>query len=380
MTPPREPVDLDALRRAVEAAARPHQASGAQIAVTARGVTARRSEIAPAGFRAIEDVLSASPVRVLDFNHGPQDLAESYFDGERYRDDYAGAVGAGGAPVFRVDHHHPCAALRAASTTPLVRRWLLGLHRAGARQTLSVVASGRYLVNHWDVDILFAQHLADAALDAAYLEGAGEVLAAAALRNDYLLAPPSALRERALDAYFAGLGLEDAITRGEVSFDEALARWVPAIGRLVLSEPAPPAERARLGSWRDGAARAERDQLDEIDRWATQGRLKLERGGRLAVLDAPRRIDNAVLFLYLRERLPLEGRRVQLLHYPDRGGRRVYKLRSHGGLDLHPAFEMLRVRLPNAGFGGRSTAGGSRPTEPCIEEVRRVLEGLLDGP
>ena len=118
-------------------------------------------------------------------------------------------------------------------------------------------------------------------------------------------------------------------------------------------------------------------QLDEIGEWVAAGRLEVAGDGRLAILDAPRRIDNATLFLYVRERRPFGGAGIQLLHYAAEDGRRVYKLRAHGSLDLHPLYETLADRLPAAGFGGRSAAGGSRPTEPCLPVVRDAVLELL---
>src|SRR5262249_12950569 len=90
-------------------------------------------------------------------------------------------------------------------------------------------------------------------------------------------------------------------------------------------------------------------------------RLTRHDGGRVALLDAPRKIDNGDFFLYftLRSERPV----IQVLRYPGGEsfpGRFMYKIRAHGGFDLNPLFRRLRAEFPGAQFGGRSAAGGSR--------------------
>ena len=115
-----------------------------------------------------------------------------------------------------------------------------------------------------------------------------------------------------------------------------------------------------------GGESQERDEekaaLDRIEAWRAEGRMDVEANGRFVILRAPERIDNALLFLYVRDRLALGGPRVQLLCYPDRRGtdaQRTYKLRSHGGLDLELVYRQLRERVPEA-HAGTSRAAPAR--------------------
>jgi hypothetical protein len=105
--------------------------------------------------------------------------------------------------------------------------------------------------------------------------------------------------------------------------------------------------------------------------------MSLDLGARLVSLDAPERIDATNLYTYLVNHLPVEGPRLQLLAYPAGDHKVTYKLRSHGGFDLHPVFERLGKELPEVQFGGRSLAGGSRPTSPCTDAILAILREAL---
>lgn len=369
----------------VAAAIAPFASAGSPFELTDAGFCGRRSQIENDGFRAIETLLAATgrPVWTFDFNHAPADLAENVHDGDRFAADYRGATGAAGGTVFRVDHHYDVAALKRDSTTPMVRRWLLGLHDAGETALLKTIASGRYLTNHWDVDIMFSQHLASRATDRSYLDRVGRFLAAAALRNDYVEPPPAEDEPWASRAFYAGLGLEDAITAGEVTYAEAQSKWIPALGAWILSGERADANGddpavATLKAWADDAERDERRGLDRIAAWAEQGLLVVEQGGAFVRLDAPEKIDNAVLYLYVKLRVPGPRNRVQLLAYPYEDRDTVqYKVRAHGDVNLNPLYASLNERLPEAGFGGRAAAGGSRPVLPNHDIVRDAVRSLV---
>ncbi|MFC1707248.1 hypothetical protein ACFL59_10625 [Planctomycetota bacterium] len=352
---------------------------GAFFEYTERGLCARRSQLPREGFRIAERLLSGQPLWVFDFCTGPADLSDNVHDGKSFRAGYEGVPGPLGASIYRVDHHHPIPALARDSTTPLVRRWLLSLHERGRDDVLADVSRGRYLANHWDADILFAHHLAANAIERPYVDTAGAVLAAAALRNDHLEPAPPAFEPAASSAYYSVLGLERAITRGETSYRDAQVEWLPALAEWALSgrkQPRGALER-RVAQWESEARGAEESVLQRIALWCKEGRLHTDHDGRVLVLSATERIDNACFFLYVRKEMPLAGPRIQLLTYPSGGDLVTYKIRSHGGLDLHPLFLALNEKFPQTGFGGRATAGGSRPTEPCTEGVVAVLRSTL---
>lgn len=135
-----------------------------------------------------------------------------------------------------------------------------------------------------------------------------------------------------------------------------------------------------LERWEGGARAKEAATLAAIDAWAAEGRLAAHLAGRLVTLDAPRKIDNADLFLFLAHSdcPPV----VQLLAYPAEAGPGVvYKLRAHGGFDLNPLFTALRARFPESGFGGRSAAGGSKPMAPIDRGIMVALvEEAINAP
>jgi hypothetical protein len=155
-----------------------------QVELSERGVVIHRMLLSQKDYRSIERLLSNRPLWVFDFSISPADLADNVHNGTELNPTYCGVIGPRGAPIFRVDHHYDVAALARESTTPLVRRWLLGLHEARLSAVLSTVSKGRYFANHWDVDIMLSHHLASMALDQAYLKTVGAWLADAALHND----------------------------------------------------------------------------------------------------------------------------------------------------------------------------------------------------
>jgi len=73
---------------------------------------------------------------------------------------------------------------------------------------------------------------------------------------------------------------------------------------------------------------------------------------------------------------------VQILERPggDDTGTVLYKLRSWGrGDSLGAIFEALNEEMPEARFGGRATAGGSKAIAPCVDAVTRIVRRVLDG-
>lgn len=351
----------------------PHLSPGATFELGPQGFCAHRRGLAPEGYRLVERALSTHPVCIFDFNIEPElDLAENIHNGERFQPLYAGVPGEHGAPLFRVDHHYDIPALARDSTTPMTLRWLRALHRAGHHATLEALDSARYLANHWDVDILFSLHLADRALEPEILNAAGPAMAAAALFNDYLAPPPPEIEDAALNAFYAGLALEDALDRGEMTFSHAFERWLPALS-LWLAGRAAPDDARNLRDWAD-AGRAEAAEVQErIHSWRDGMRFLAD--GALCFLEAPEKIDNSSLYLYLARHRPMT--RLQLLTYPVGRDQVIYKIRSHGGLNINPLLNTLGERFPESRFGGRAAAGGSQAMKPETEVVLNVALEFL---
>jgi len=356
---------------------------GAPFEVDPLGIRCYRERASASQLRQLEELLLAcGPVRILDFRIEARDLAENIVSAESRDPAAYEGVPKGGARVFRIDHHFDLEALEGESTTPLVLRWVRAQRERGRTDLVGEFAAARYLADHADPDIFFANHVArEAARDGVVDSPLADWLAAAAVRNDYIRLPRGEEEPHASRLYYAGIGLEEAILRGDLRFADALRDVAPAFGAwLAGSADAGLAERLdRL----EGASRErEAEVLRDIESWRREGRLTFHEGGRIAFLDAPRKIDNADLFLYFA--LRPDPPEVQVLSYrranrpwlPE-GEIRTYKIRARGGVNLNPVFERLRARWPEAGFGGRSAAGGSRT--PVAGISRDALIGAIAG-
>jgi hypothetical protein len=360
--------------------------SGAVYELSASGLYCRREVARTERLIACEEaLLRDGSLRVFDFQmRRPADLAENIIAREDADPaSYRGAERPGGARVFRVDHHHPLRRLSRESTTPLVVAWLRSLWRAGETACLEQVAAARYLADHCDQDIVLAHHLARSATDRGYIEGpVPDRLAAACIRNDYIEPPPADLEPDAGRVYYACLGVEEAIEAGELRFVEALSAWLPQLGPWLRGE-APAATSARFDAWERGMRCKEGATLGRIGGWIDAGRWREAAGGKVIMLEAPEKIDNADLYLYVvREATAGRSRpTVQLLGFPSGGaGGVTWKVRSHGGWDIMPLLGRLNERFADAGFGGRTAAGGSRPgveIDPAqlLAEVAAAVEG-----
>lgn len=354
----------------------PHQAC-------AEGLFCPREGVTPEQLVRLESaLLQSGSLLVLDFQLGrPEDLTENAVpapgsDPAAYR-----GVRRGDHRVFRVDHHHPLPELAETSTTPMVLRWLRGLWAAGEQVLLSEVARARYLADHCDPDILLSQHLAGSAEDREYLHGPmGAWLSAAAIRNDYIRLAPPELQPQADRIFYASLGIEEAIEEGAISFEEALLRWLPSLHPW-LQGRAGAEEATRLDHWEGSRRSHEEATLARIRAWREEGRWQSLAGGRLVFLDAPEKIDNAELFLYVaRESEGGSPPAVQVLRFPSNGGATsTFKLRSHAGYDLGPLYPLLNARFPGARFGGRAAAGGSRPTDgvAAADLLETLVQALM---
>jgi hypothetical protein len=338
---------------------------GAAFELSDLGLYCRRDTVAPGALKRAEAALCAhGPVRVLDFKHDASSLIENIIPAEGASiGDYEGVVAPSGHRVFRVDHHYELPSLRDTSSTPLVLRWIRALHDRGRTRLLEELARSRYLADHADTDILLSNYIAGQAASDVVLQGPlREWLCAAALRNDYIVLPQPRDEPYASRIYYACVGIEDAILDGKLTFEEAQRAILPQLRAWVTGDVRglDPEIGRRLDAW-EAEKRAEEDAtLRMIDRWVSQGRMRWELGGRAAILDAEKKIDNADLYLYFLRK----GRRpvVQALMYPERdNGTCVVKLRSHGGFNLYPLFERLNRLIPGAAFDGRAAAGGSRP-------------------
>jgi hypothetical protein len=378
-TEPAEPIPAS-LRAALERALVP-----APFEISDLGLYCPREGATAAAIREAERILlREGSLRTLDFNLGAEDLLENAVRGNG--DDlrlYEGAPRPGGVRVFRVDHHYDVRALAAESATPLVLRWLRALHAAGRRDILAEVARSRFLADHCDADILLANHLALCAEDAPYLfSPTADALAAAALRNDYVLSPPPEREPWASKAFYACLGIDTDVRARRLPFHEALRTWLASLGPWLEGRAGAEVAR-RLDAWEARARAREAAHLAAIEGWIGEGRLARCLGGRAIFLDAPRKIDNAEFFLFVLRRPREERPVVQVLRYPEQAApqRFVYKVRAHGGFDLHPLLSRLQAEFPEAGFAGRSAALGSRPTAPIDPEaLMATIEKALGAP
>jgi hypothetical protein len=366
--------------------AAPHQ-------LTRHGLYCHREGIPPstnvdALFREAERLLLArGDVRVLDFNTGPGSQAENVIPTEEASlSSYVGVDQPAGSRLFRVDHHHDLKRLAQESTTPLALAWLRAMCREGREDVLLGFTRARYLADHCDADILLANALASRADDAGFVLGRfAEVMAAAALRNDYVVAPPVGLEPEATRVFRACVGLERAVRAGEVSFDDATRRWVVAMEGWCQGR-AGEEEARRLAGWEAEARDKEAEALAKMTAWSLMGRVSRRAEGRVVVLEAPSKVDNSDLFLWVGANVTPPPS-VQVLTYP-RGGdgslHLVMKVRAHGGFDLNPVFTRLQERFPGAGFRGRAAAGGCPSLahddrEPVLREVEAVLRAKGDG-
>ena len=351
--------------------------------LTDRGLYCHRNKASKRALRAAEEVLLRhGAVRVIDFTHDKTLLHQNAVprDGADPAG-YEGFAGPAGHRLFRADHHYEVPSLASTSSTPLVLQWLQGLWQRGRANLLREVAGSRYLADHADTDILLANYLAANALDEALVRGpAASWLAAAALRNDYVRVPPAEVEPQASRAFYTCIAIEREILDGRLPFADAQSNVLPELVRwLHGADPVDGSLRASLEAW-EGAARADEQRvLQRIEAWEAQRKLTWELDGKLAILEADEKIDNADLFLYL-------GRKahppvVQALVFPESGElerKVIVKLRAHGGFDLYPLYARLRVIAPESLFDGRSAAGGSKPfagmaRADLIEAVRSVL-------
>jgi len=321
-------------------------------------------------------------VRVLDFTHGARFLQDNVVptDGSD-PGDYEGVRSPSGHRIFRVDHHYEVESLASTSTTPLVLRWIRGLWRRGRADLLGELQGSRYLADHADADILLSNYAASRATDASFAHGHfARCVAAAALRNDYVVLPTDDTEPQASRIFYACVGIEKDILDGRLTFEDAQARVLPHLEGWASGAPSQAAAdiASRLGEYDRSMRAAEAQTLAQISAWEAAGRLSWEIGGRLAVLDAEEKIDNSDLFLYFVRtgRTP----QVQALVFPEKdgAGRSTVKLRSHGGFDLNPLFASLNSVVPEARFGGRAAAGGSKPVDPAtLSQIVTTVRALL---
>ncbi len=355
------------------------------VEVTPDGFYCHRDYLSAAGFLAAEaQLLEQGDVLLFDFNlHGPADRWRNVHDGNCFRVDYEGAPAPSDRLVFHVDHHYAIPDLNRMSTTPLVRRWLLGLHEGGRHDVLGRVQGAQYLANHEDQDIAFSLHLAQHAADRAYLQDVGGILAQAALVNDHVL---ECHDDRILDAFFGGLAIEQMVKAqrlgtpsppyGTARFSEALTRWIPALGRW-LGNRDTSGDAGVVAEF----ARRERAFLEEkvarFGQWEREGLLHEEEG--ILWMQPPETTENAYFYRYIRRTRPRRG---SLLLLCNPSGKNVkYKIRALKDLPLLPLFDELNEKIsPRFGmtFGGRHSAGGSRPAvPPCTEAILEILKAFL---
>lgn len=323
------------------------------------GVSYHRNKPPRGSLREVEALLLAgTSVRVLDFNDDAALLDQNVVSDDG--DDpggYEGVATPSGNRVFRVDHHYPLACLAKTTTTHLTVSWLRGLWRREDHALVSQVAGSRYVANHADVDILLSNYLAGQASRRDLVFGrASDQMVAASMRNDHI--EVEGFHAEAQRVFYACLGMEEEILEGRLSFAEAQSRYLPALERWVFGPGAvDPSLVRRLEGWEIRMRDSERRTLEAIAACEAAGGLTWEAADQLVVCEMPSRVDNADLYVYL-----ARGKRrpaVQVLVYPE-GSRFKIKIRSHGGFDLNPLFARLNERMPDAGFGGRATAGGSK--------------------
>jgi len=121
--------------------------------------------------------------------------------------------------IFHLDHHYDFPVFATTSTTPMLLDYLKWLHQQpGGLEKIKELQGAFAFMDHSDTDILLANYLITKANDLRFLQSFGDILAQAALLNDYGINPKD---NRGSIVFNVTSILEKEIYGGKLTFPQA---------------------------------------------------------------------------------------------------------------------------------------------------------------